>query len=128
MLQTNLPLMLSSLLGRDVELSEVRARVGEHRLLTLVGPGGNGKTQLAKKAARSLLETFNAGVWFIDLTGVFQPAGVAGMVSRVLGVMEEAEVPLTETLSRHLADREMLLVWTTASRFLLDVLMLPKHY
>lgn len=108
--KTNLPLDLSSLLGRDKELSEFRATLGERRLVTLTGTGGAGKTRLAKKVARSVLENFEQGVWFIDLAGVSQPAGVAGAVSRLLNVLEETQVPLSETLARHLVNQEILLV------------------
>lgn len=108
--KTNLPLDLSSLLGRDKELSEFRATLGERRLVTLTGTGGAGKTRLAKKVARSVLENFEHGVWFIDLAGVSQPAGVAGAVSRLLNVLEETQVPLPETLARHLVNQEILLV------------------
>ena len=91
---TNLPLELSSLLGRDVELSELLVCLGDERLVTLSGPGGTGKTRLAKKAARSLIEKFKHGVWFVDLTGVLRDAGVAGAVSRVLGILEEQQTAL----------------------------------
>jgi predicted ATPase len=61
-IQTNLPLEQSSHLGRDTELSDLRRFVGEQRLVTLTGPGGTGKTRIAKKAARSLIESFEHGV------------------------------------------------------------------
>ncbi|MFT5637288.1 MAG: putative ATPase/DNA-binding CsgD family transcriptional regulator [Paracoccaceae bacterium] len=108
--QTNLPLDLSPLLGREADLSDVRATLREHRLVTLAGPGGAGKTRLAKKVARSVLEHFEHGVWFIDLVGVFEPAGVAGAVSRLLDVQEELGIPLADTLANHLMDQEVLLV------------------
>ena len=59
--KTNLPLELSSLVGRDTELSELRQILREQRLVTLSGPGGTGKTRLAKKVARSLAESFEHG-------------------------------------------------------------------
>lgn len=107
---TNLPLELSSLLGRDVELSELLVCLGDERLVTLSGPGGTGKTRLAKKAARSLIEKFKHGVWFVDLTGVLRDAGVAGAVSRVLGILEEQQTALSETIARQLASHKTLLV------------------
>ncbi|MDA5095144.1 LuxR C-terminal-related transcriptional regulator [Aliiroseovarius sp. KMU-50] len=109
-IQTNLPLELSSLVGRDSVLSELRQLIGAERLVTLTGPGGTGKTRIAKKVARSLAEDFEHGVWFIDLTGVFRDSGVAGAVSRVLGLLEEGQIALSETIARQLADRSILLV------------------
>jgi len=108
--KTNLPLELSSLLGRDTQLSDLHKVLGEQRLVTLSGPGGTGKTRIAKKAARSLLATFDHGVWFIDLTGVFRDSGVAGAVSRVLGLLEEEQIPLSETIARQLVGQKILLV------------------
>ena len=108
--KTNLTLELSSLVGRDEELSELRQSLREQRLVTLTGPGGTGKTRLAKTTARSLIEAFEHGVWFIDLTGVLQNAGVAGAVSRVLGILEEEGTSLSRTIARQLVDRKTLLV------------------
>lgn len=108
--QTNLPLELSSLVGRDAELTDLHKCLVAQRLVTLVGPGGTGKTRIAKKVARSLIENFEDGVWFVDLTGVFRDSGVAGTVSRVLGLLEEEQAPLSETIVRHLAGQKTLLV------------------
>lgn len=108
--KTNLPLELSSLLGRDAELSDLHKLLDEQRLVTLSGPGGTGKTRIAKKAARSRLESFDHGVWFIDLTGVFRDSGVAGAVSRVLGLLEEDQIALSDTIARQLAAQKILLV------------------
>lgn len=108
--RTNLPLELSSLLGRDTELSELNRHLRKQRLVTLSGPGGTGKTRLAKKAARSLIEYFEDGVWFIDLTGVLRDVGVAGAVSRVLGILEEENTGLSDTIARQLVSRKILLV------------------
>ncbi len=107
---TNLPLELSSLVGRDVDLSEIRHLVDTERLVTLSGPGGTGKTRIAKKLALTLVESFQDGVWFVDLTGVFRDGGVAGAVSRVLGLLEEDQNPLFETIASQLIEKRVLLV------------------
>ncbi len=107
---TNLPLELSSLLGRDDEIVAIRDQVLNQRLVTLTGPGGTGKTRLAKKVGRGLIDSFKHGIWFIDLTGVLRDSGVAGAVSRILGILEEAGTALPLTIGRQLEDREILLV------------------
>ncbi|HKJ62286.1 MAG TPA: NB-ARC domain-containing protein, partial [Hyphomicrobiales bacterium] len=109
-ISTNLPLELSSLVGRDGELSELRRLIDAQRLLTLTGPGGTGKTRIAKKVARSLTEEFEHGVWFVDLTGVFRDGGVTGAVSRVLGLLEEGQIALSDTIARQLTNQKILLV------------------
>ena len=108
--KTNLPLELSSLVGRDSELSELRNNLKEQRLVTLSGPGGTGKTRLAKKVARSLTGSFADGVWFVDLTGVLRNEGVSGAVSRVLGILEEQGKSLSETIAHQLESQSLLLV------------------
>jgi len=107
---TNLPLELSSLVGREAELSEIRQLIGAEQLVALIGPGGTGKTRIAKKLALMLVESYRDGVWFVDLTGVFRDSGVAGAVSRVLGLLEEDQVPLSETISGSLSEQRILLV------------------
>lgn len=124
--QTNLPLELSSLVGRDDELSALRQNLGAQRLVTLSGPGGTGKTRIAKKVARSLTEDFKHGVWFIDLTGVFRDSGVAGAVSRVLGVLEEEQTALCETIARQLAGQNILLVLDNCEQVLAGCAELAK--
>ncbi len=108
--RTNLPLELSSLVGRDVDLSEIRQLVDAERLVTLNGPGGTGKTRIAKKLALMLVESFQDGVWFVDLSGVFRDSGVAGAVSRVLGLLEEDQIPLFETIASQLSGKRVLLI------------------
>lgn len=107
---TNLPLELSSLVGRESDLSEIRQLIGAERLVTLNGPGGTGKTRIAKKLALMLVESYQDGVWFVDLTGVFRDSGVAGAVSRVFGLLEENQIPLSETIARSLSEQRVLLV------------------
>ncbi|MCC6792568.1 MAG: tetratricopeptide repeat protein [Thermomicrobiales bacterium] len=108
----NLPLQPTPLLGRDAELTTIKARLRQrgHRVLTLTGPGGTGKTRLALQAAADLLDDFAHGVWFIDLSPVTDPALVAAEIARALEVREEGDQPLDALLRDHLKERELLLV------------------
>jgi predicted ATPase/transcriptional regulator with XRE-family HTH domain len=114
----NLPLALTSFIGRERELAEVKrlltstqSMTGERvGLLTLTGPGGTGKTRLALQAAAGLLSWFPDGVWLTELAPLTDPALVPQMVAAVLGVPEEANRSLLATLTDHLRDKKMLLV------------------
>jgi predicted ATPase len=100
---TNLPRPASSFVGRQADVAAVVARVREAaRLLTLTGPGGSGKTRLAIEAASELVPEFGAGVFWVELAPVTEPALVLEAVARTLGAREE--------LAKHIADRRLLLV------------------
>lgn len=116
---TNLPLLETSFVGRAHELQELRAllhpRGSENkrpkRLITLVGPGGGGKTRLARELAASVLKQYRDGVWWVELDALEKERGdVAQAVAQVLGVRHETERPLLDTLAAYLRDKKMLLV------------------
>lgn len=88
--QTNLPAGLTSFVGRDDELSQVAGLLGAHRLLTLTGPGGAGKTRLAVEADRAELADAPGGVWLVELAPVTDPAEVPSTVLAALGLREQA--------------------------------------
>ena len=108
----NLPLQSTPLVGREREVEEValRVRSEEVRLLTLIGPGGTGKTRLGLQAAADLLEEFSDGVFFVALATITEPALVASTIARALGVKESAEQSLMEGLKNYLSDKRLLLV------------------
>ncbi|GAA2439103.1 BTAD domain-containing putative transcriptional regulator [Actinomadura vinacea] len=107
--RTNLPAAVTELVGRADALREVRARLAESRLLTLVGPGGVGKTRLAVEAAGKVVEEYPDGVWLVELAAL-DPAGTAlvPMVSAVLGLRDDDRP--SAGLAGALRDRRMLLV------------------
>src|SRR5215211_6373062 len=106
----NLPLELSSFVGREKELTEVKRWLEDSRLLTLTGSGGCGKTRLALAAASELVEGFEEGVWLVELAPLADPSLVAQAVASTLGVREQLGRPLTETLSYYLGSKKLLLV------------------
>src|SRR5215208_5247990 len=106
----NLPLQLSSFIGREREIAEIGKLLADHRLLTLTGPGGCGKTRLALAVAGDLVKSFEEGVWWVELASLSDPDLVPQVVASHLGVLEQPGRPLTETIVEHLASRKLLLV------------------
>lgn len=100
---TNLPRPASSFVGREREVAEVSALLTDNaRLLTLTGPGGSGKTRLAIEAATTVLSDFKAGVFWVGLAALSDPALVGEAIGQTIG----AKASLTE----HIGDRTMLLL------------------
>jgi predicted ATPase/DNA-binding NarL/FixJ family response regulator len=103
-------LELSSFVGREKELAEVKRLLGETRLLTLTGSGGCGKTRLALAAAGELAEGFEDGAWLVELAPLADPSLVVQAVAATLGVREQPGRSLTEMLSGYLGSKKLLLV------------------
>jgi len=106
----NLPSQLSSFVGREDAIDEVRGLLGRTRLLTLTGPGGMGKTRLALQVANDVLTEFADGAFFVDLCSVTDPLLVPPAVARALGVPEAADRTILDAVKDHVRDRELLLV------------------
>lgn len=105
-----LPTPLTAILGRDAEVAEVAALLSTHRLVTLSGPGGVGKTRLAIAAAHTAAPAFPDGGAFVDLAPVRDPALVTPTVALALGVRETPGAPLAKVLSAAIGERRLLLV------------------
>jgi predicted ATPase/class 3 adenylate cyclase len=106
----NLPVQLTSFVGRTEELAEVERLLEGSRLVTLTGPGGSGKTRLALEVAARALPRYREGAFFVDLSTVTDPALVPSSLAAALGVQEVAGTPILEVVRDHLRDREVLLV------------------
>jgi predicted ATPase/class 3 adenylate cyclase len=83
--QTNLPVQPTSFVGRERELAEVLALLGSHRVVTLTGPGGSGKTRLALQVAAESVEQYGDGVWFVSLAAVRDPELIEPTIAGVVG-------------------------------------------
>jgi len=97
-----LPLPLTGFVGRAADLDTLHRLVAEHRLVTLTGPGGIGKTRLALEVGRIVAEEIPGGVWLVELAAVAEDAQVARTVAQALGVQENAGQPLVDALAEHL--------------------------
>ena len=107
----NLPQQVTSFIGRERELAEVRRLFGTTRLLTLLGAGGIGKTRVALHAAAEVMDDFPDGVWFIDLAPQSDATLVPQIVASALGVKEDPGHTLTDALVAYVKDKRTLLVF-----------------
>jgi predicted ATPase len=109
---SNLPASLSTFLGREGALDELAVLLDDDRirLVTLVGPGGTGKTRLAVEAARAQVDRFEGGVFFVDLSAEREPDEVFAAIGRTLGMSGANEVSPLDALRHVLRERELLLV------------------
>ncbi|HEX8917928.1 MAG TPA: adenylate/guanylate cyclase domain-containing protein, partial [Chloroflexota bacterium] len=106
----NLPVQLTSFVGREREIAEAREKLRSARLLTLIGPGGTGKTRLALQLAAEVLPSFADGVWLAELAPLTDPALVVQTVSSVFRLREQLGMPLNELLMDYLREKDLLLV------------------
>src|ERR1700752_144383 len=107
----NLRRATSSLIGRDAEVVEVEAALRAHRLVTLTGVGGVGKTRLATEVAARLGDEFPDGVWFFELAAVTDPAAVPDAVAAGLGIIQQPGKSVSEAVAAALEGRVRLLVF-----------------
>jgi predicted ATPase/class 3 adenylate cyclase/DNA-binding CsgD family transcriptional regulator len=118
-LRHNLPSQATSFVGRTVELAELRALVsGGSRLVTIVGPGGIGKSRLALQVAADALDGTGDGVWLVELAPVAEPELVTRTAAAALRVGEAPGRPMLDTLVDAIRDRDMLLILDNAEQVL----------
>lgn len=106
----NLPSHLTSFVGRQAEMADVRVALEGNPLVTLTGAGGVGKTRLAVRIAAELAGKFRDGAWYIELASITVPAVVPLTVTATLGLPDQPGLSTMEALLRFIRDREMLLV------------------
>ena len=107
---TRLPAQLTSFVGRDAQLTQLRELLAENRVVTLTGAGGVGKTRLAIQVAAAMADEFGDGVWYVDLAPITDPEVVPVAVARALGLPDQPGRSTMDTLTRFVADRQMLVV------------------
>ena len=106
----NLPLQLTSFIGREKEIAEVSQAISEYRLVTLMGPGGSGKTRLALQVATEMIEQFQDGVFFVALAPITDSGLVPSTIAQTLGISETAGRSITASLKDYLQSKSLLLV------------------
>jgi len=104
------PVQLTSFVGRQSELTQVREMLADNRLVTLTGAGGVGKTRLAVQVAAQLTREFSDGVWYVDLAPITDPDLVPITAARAFGLPDQPGRSTMDTLARFVADHHMLVV------------------
>jgi predicted ATPase len=114
----NLRAATTSFIGRESEVAEVQGAVKAHRLVTLTGVGGVGKTRLAVEVAARLADEFPDGVWFFELAAVTDPAAVPDAIAAVLRITQQPGKTVTESVATALEGRVRLLVFDNCEHVL----------
>jgi predicted ATPase len=106
----NLPVQATSFIGRESQVVQLAGLVREHRLVTLTGVGGVGKTRLALEVAAWVAEDFPDGVWLVELAAIGDPGGVPDLVATTLGITAQEDLSATGSIAESLVGRRLLLV------------------
>lgn len=107
---THLPPQLTSFIGRAAEIHDVRALLADHRLVTLTGAGGAGKTRLAVQIAGQLTDQFADGAWYVDLAPITDPDLVPMTAARALGLPDQPDRSAMDAIIRWIGERHLLMV------------------
>src|SRR6266498_382845 len=109
-LPNNLPIQLTSFIGRERELSEAEQLLSNTRLLTLTGPGGTGKTRLALQIAQEVLPSFTNGVWLVELAPLAEPSLIPQTIASVFELREVPNTSIMDILANYLHAKQLLLI------------------
>jgi predicted ATPase/class 3 adenylate cyclase len=107
----NLPLQLTSFIGREGEIVECTNLLSMRRLLTLTGPGGTGKTRLALQVAANVLSSLPDGVWLVELAPLADPGMIPQTIASALGLREKPGMVMLDILAEHLRPRKIMLIF-----------------
>jgi predicted ATPase len=123
----NLPSQISSFVGREPEIANLRQRLAEHRVVTVGGAGGIGKTRLALQVAAEVVQDYSGGVYFVALAPLRDGRHVSNALASAIGVVEAPNEPLEDTIARHVASKHVLLVFDNCEHVLGMTALLIKR-
>lgn len=123
----NLPMQLTSFVGREKEMVEIRRLLKETRLLTLLGPGGTGKTRLMLECAEAVIGDWADGVWLVELAPLTDPDLVDERVAAALQVQEQPGRPMRESLVDYLRRKQLLLLLDNVEHLVQECAGLAQH-
>lgn len=106
----NLPAPITSFIGREKEQQEVIDLIAKHRLVTLTGAGGIGKTRLSLQVGNRLLNDYSHGIWFVELVSILDPLLVPRTTAIAIGLRDEPQRPMIDMLCDYLRDKNMLII------------------
>lgn len=106
----NLPVQLSSFIGRDSEKEEIKSHLTSSQLLTLLGPGGTGKTRLSLQIGAEVVDKFENGVWFVELASLTNPEYVSTEIASVFNLTSDGKKDNKELITNYLREKELLLI------------------
>jgi non-specific serine/threonine protein kinase len=107
---SNLPAQLTTFVGREKEQADIIKRINKHRLVTLTGSGGVGKTRLSLKVGKRVLEDFADGVWLVEFASILDSLLVPRTTAIALGLRDEPQRPIIDTLCDYLREKKVLIV------------------
>ncbi len=122
----NLPIELTSFVGRANDVAKLRSLLATSRLVTIVGPGGVGKTRTALRVAEALIGTVDAGVWFVDLAPIADGASVPAAIANAIGAPHAANRPAREALIGFAGRRDPIVVLDNCEHVLDDAARLSE--
>lgn len=107
----NLPAHLSSFIGREKEIEAIKQLLSEHRLVTLTGAGGCGKTRLAIQSATAVLTNYSDGVWMVELAPITVPGHIDQAIAEVFKIKEQPGSTLLQIITHYLKNKNLLLIF-----------------
>ena len=124
----NLPIQLTSFIGRDQEISESQKLFSSTRLLTFIGPGGTGKTRLSLQVAAEQIPEFKDGVWLIELAQLADSNYLPSAIASTFQLRELQGVPLVDTLTDYLRGKQLLLILDNCEHLIETCARLSEHF
>jgi predicted ATPase/class 3 adenylate cyclase len=106
----NLPTQLTSFVGREKELTDIQKLLPNTHILTLIGPGGTGKTRLSIQVASALLDRYPDGLWLVELAPILDPLLVPRTIAMTMGLRDEPQRPVIDMLCDYLHEKQMLII------------------